>query len=318
MVRNHWVGAAVVAAGLLTFGSGAKAQLTVGANVDVTRKAGNQREEAIAINPLNPNQMFLTSNMEQTGMFAAFSTDGGVTWRSSAGQNDTSPNDFIIGDGNDTLAGSFGDVSCSWDRLGNIFLGYIDSGNMVGLAVSSDGGQTFQPLPSLGTSGVDQPTVTAGAGSNGASGSVWVTYNQGTVVAQGAAVTGLGVTHVAAFGAVQTVTGGGNFGDIAIGPAGQVMVTYEVPTSGEGPASLLMNLDPDGLGPSGFGSAITITSTNVGGFDFIPAQSERSVDAEVGLSFDLSNGPHRGRVYAIYTDEQPDESNDMNIVIRSS
>src|SRR4051812_30655994 len=102
MIRSHWVGAGVFAAGLLMWGGAAKAQLTVGPNIDVTRKAGNQREEAIAINPLNRNQMFLTSNMEQTGMFAAYSTDGGATWHSSAGQNDTNPTDFIIGDGNDT------------------------------------------------------------------------------------------------------------------------------------------------------------------------------------------------------------------------
>lgn len=316
MRRSQWIGAWMVGVGLFAAGSAANAQLTVGPNVNVTRRAGNQREESIAINPLNRNQMFLTTNVEQTGAFAAFSTDGGVTWHSSAGQNDTSPNDFIIADGNDTLAGSFGDVSCSWDRLGNLFLGYIDSGSMVGLAVSTDGGQTFRPLPSLGSSGVDQPTVTAGPGSNGAAGSVWVTYNQGAPVAQGAPVTGLGVVGV--FGAVQTVGASGNFGDIAIGPAGQVMVTYEDPTSGQGLSNLLMNLDPDGLGPSGFGAAVTISTTNVGGFDFIPAQSERSVDAEVGLAFDLSNGAHRGRVYAIYTNEQPDESNDMNIFVRFS
>jgi hypothetical protein len=319
MRRKAWIGAGVLGVGLFVSAGSAHAQLTVGPNVNVTKLPGNQREEAIAINPLNPNQMFLATNMEQEGNFAAFSTDGGVTWHSSAGQGDTKPNDFIIGDGNDTLAGSFGDVSCSWDRQGNLFLSYIDAGGMVGVAVSGDGGQTFQPLPSLGNPNVDQPTITAGAGSNGATGSVWVTYNnQGTAVAQGAAVNGLGVTHVGAFGAIQSIPGGGSFGDVAIGPNGQVAVTYMIPIGGQGPATLFMNLDADGLGAGGFGPNITISSTNVGGFDFIPAQSERSIDAEVGLAFDLSNGAHRGRLYAIYTDEQPDESNDTNIMTRFS
>ena len=45
-----------------------------------------------------------------------------------------------------------------------------------------------------------------------------------------------------------------------------------------------MNVDPLGIGPAGFGDRIFVTQTHVGGFDFIPAQPDRSVDAEAGLA----------------------------------
>jgi hypothetical protein len=61
-----------------------------------------------------------------------------------------------------------------------------------------------------------------------------------------------------------------------------------------------------------------VTSTNVGSFDTIPAQSTRAIDAEVGLAWDRSGGIHNGRVYMVYTDESSLENNDTNIFLRSS
>src|SRR5439155_23427896 len=110
----------------------------------------------------------------------------------------------------------------------------------------------------------------------------------------------------------------GNYGDIAIGPGGQVMVAYQIPQSGQTKGRVRVSLDPDGLGPQGFEPPVNIALTNVGGFDYLPAQSGRSIDAEVGLAWDRSGGPFAGRVYIIYTREDPDESNDMNVWFRSS
>ncbi len=56
----------------------------------------------------------------------------------------------------------------------------------------------------------------------------------------------------------------------------------------------------------------------MGGFDYIPPQSHRSVDAEAGLAYDRTGGTHDGRVYLVYTDETPNESNDTNIYVRFS
>lgn len=58
---------------------------------------------------------------------------------------------------------------------------------------------------------------------------------------------------------------------------------------------------------------------NVGGFDFITPQPNRSVDSEAGLAWD--NNPasaHFRRVYLVYTDETPAESNNTDIYLRYS
>src|SRR5205814_46348 len=73
--------------------------------------------------------------------------------------------------------------------------------------------------------------------------------------------------------------------------------------SGQGGGKLFVNVDPDGLGPSGFGGRTFVTETHVGGFDFIPPQPDRSIDAEPGLAWDRTGGPHNGRVYLVYTKE---------------
>src|SRR6266545_524806 len=70
--------------------------LVAGADVDVNQQTGNQREQAIAINPTNPSQLFVYSNREAAGDMATRSTDAGVTWVGSNGA------DKIVADGNDT------------------------------------------------------------------------------------------------------------------------------------------------------------------------------------------------------------------------
>ena len=110
----------------------------------------------------------------------------------------------------------------------------------------------------------------------------------------------------------------GSFGDIAVGQNGQVLTTYQDNIPTQGPSTIWTNLDPDGFGPAGFGDARAATATNVGGFDYIPPQARRSVDAEAGLAYDRSGGAHHGRVYLLYTDEQPNESDDTDIWVRHS
>jgi hypothetical protein len=88
--------------------------------------------------------------------------------------------------------------------------------------------------------------------------------------------------------------------------------------SGQGGGKIFVNVDPDGLGPAGFGDRVFVTQTHVGGFDFIPAQPDRSIDAEVGLAWDRTGGPHAGRVYMVNTAEQPNESDNTDIYVRHS
>ena len=158
---------------------------------------------------------------------------------------------------------------------------------------------------------------------------MWVTWSHGpsdnlTVVVAGAQVDGLdrfqsfNVHHVA------PVTRDGLFriyGDIAVGPEGQVLVTYSKGVSGgtaAGPAELMVQLDPDGLGSQPFGPPIRVTDTNVGPSTSIPPQAINTIDAEGNLAWDRSDGEHRGRVYLIYTDAAAVGDPDTEILLRYS
>jgi uncharacterized repeat protein (TIGR01451 family) len=287
-----------------------------GTDVNVSQLAEYENECSIISNPSNALQLFAACNHAGPGIFAARSTDGGATWTYP------DPADRTIADGDAGQgAAACCDPTLAWDTFGNLYLGYIDSAiaNIV-ILISTDGGATFNPLATFAGS-VDQPTIVAANTTDPAAPvALWAVWNQsGAMVARGAAVTGLGT--VGAFNALQNIPGtaGCSFGDIAIAPTGVVVQACQNPTGGEGPASILVNTDPDGLGPANFGAAVIATTTNVGGFDFIPAQNVRSVDAEAGLAYDSNpTSPHFGRLYLVYTDEPVDENNDTDIMLRFS
>jgi hypothetical protein len=138
------------------------------------------------------------------------------------------------------------------------------------------------------------------------------------MVATGARVSGFG--QVGAFAPVEIIPGTNNctYGDVAIGPAGQVMNVCTLTESGQGGGSIFVSVDPDGLGPAGFGDRVKVADTHVGGFDFIPAQPDRSIDAEPGLAWDRTGGPHRCRAYLVYTLETKNESSDTDIEVQYS
>ena len=294
-------------------------------NVDVSQRHLNESEEAIAVNPTNPKNIVIVTNIGHreagltAGMFEGVSFDGGATWTTQ-----------IIGN-NDNLGDSCCDPSLSFDEYGNLFMTYLyQVENTVPIALSTDGGLTFNVIKNIAappkttstkTSGdnrglfrfVDQPTITA------AKGEVWVVFNAGgPLFATGAPVTGLG--QVGAFFDGEAIPGTNNctYGDIAIGPAGQIMQACNLTESGQGGGKIFVNVDPDGLGPAGFGDRVFVAATHVGGFDFIPAQPDRSVDAEAGLVWDRTGGSHNGRVYIVYTKEQQNESDNTDIYVRYS
>lgn len=294
------------------------AQIQGNAERNTSKRTNDDNECAIAINPTNKDQIFVSSNVVGiSGLFCARSTDGGLTWTYP------DPSDKTLADGDANQgASACCDPTLTWDAFGNLYLTYINSNvNQIVTLRSTDGGATFTTLASFGPASVDQPTIVSAKTSNpNAPVALWVVWNQGgSMVARGAAVTGLGAATT--FNALQTIPGtnGASFGDIAIAPNGAVVQVSQNPTGGQGPATIICNIDADGLGPNNFGAAISVTQTNVGGFDFIPAQNSRSVDAEAGLAFDANpTSPHFGRLYLVYTEEVVNESNDMDIMVRYS
>ncbi len=294
-------------------------------NVDVSQRHLNESEEAIAVNPTNPNNIVIVTNVGHreagltAGMFEGISFDGGATWTRK-----------LIGE-NDNLGDACCDPTLSFDEFGNLFMSYLfEMENEVPIALSKDGGFSFNLIakivaPPHGTPTkaggdnrglfrfVDQPTVTA------ARGEVWVVFNAGgPMFATGAPVTGFG--QVGSFFQGEVVPGTNNctYGDVAIGPAGQVMQVCTLTESGQGGGKLFVNVDPDGLGPANFGDRVFVAETHVGGFDFIPAQVDRSIDAEPGLAWDRTEGTHNGRVYLVYTKEIQNESDNTDIFVRFS
>ncbi|PYK13727.1 MAG: hypothetical protein DME65_00865, partial [Verrucomicrobia bacterium] len=210
--------------------------------VNVSATAGNQAESFVNVNPSNTNNIVATSNDPGTpSIFRAYSTDAGATWTRG------------------TIATGVAccDGQAAWDAFGNLFLVYINNNvDQINVILSTDGGVTFSAPVTAGTGSIDQPSIAVG------NGSVWVDWNQnGSMVARGAPVTGLGTWGP--FNAQQAIPSAtGSFGGIAVGPGpngGKVIVTYQNPTGGQGPATIFANVDADGLGPGGFGPSITVS-----------------------------------------------------------
>lgn len=325
--------AALLAATIAPVASAAPASGTATPpNFDASAMHGNEAEDAIAINPTNPSNIVTMSTLPDvvSGLFEGVSFDGGQKWTRR-----------VIGTG-----APLGPICCdqqlAWDSFGNLWMAYlVNTTGDVLVALSTDGGLTFTkvadvvpttPTGSKAPSGAtpkrlrspsnnpnilgDQPSISAGPNS------VWVSYTSfpSTVVqAFGASVSGPGK-----FGSfstpesVPTSAGRGDFGDTAVGPSGQVMVTYQDQTNGQGGTDIFTAVDANGLKPGGFSDPVLLARSAVGGFDFIPAQPDRSIDAEANLAWDHSGGPHNGRVYAIWTQESPNESDNTDIMFQSS
>jgi hypothetical protein len=303
-------------------GNAASPTSSIPQNVDVSQRRGNESEVAIGVNPTNPNNIVIFTNIAEgeNGMFLAVSFDGGNSWSRR-----------IVGQGHGVFGDSCCDPSLSFDEFGNLFMSWLyNTENTVPVALSTNGGLTFDLIAKIAKPAslagrhlgderrglfhyVDQETITAGKGQ------VWIVFNAGgPMFATGAPVRGLG--RVGNFRPGQEVPGTNNctYGDVAIGPAGQVMQACNHNSAGQGGGKIFVNVDPDGLGPAGFSDHVFVTQTHVGGFDYIPPQPDRSVDAEVGLAWDRSGGPHTGRVYMVYTKENKNESDNTNIFVRHS
>jgi hypothetical protein len=266
--------------------------------INVSATTGNQAESHLVINPTNPQNMVAFSNSSGSSIFRAYTMNGGATWTR----------------GNIVPGQACCDAQAVFDLYGNLFMVYLAAAGPVNVVLSTDGGVTFSAPVTVGTGSVDQPSIAANENS------LWVDWNQGgSMRARGAPITGLGAWGP--FAAVQTPPSAtGTFGGIAVGPSangGKVMIAYQTQT-GQAPSVIYGNVDPDGLGPMNFGPRFQISTTNVGDFDYIPAQSGRSIDSEAGLVWDYSGGPFNNRVYMMYTDEVVNEGNDTEIYVRTS
>jgi hypothetical protein len=291
---------------LVTTGLAAAAPLST--NLDSSAMLGNEAEDAIAVNPTNTSNVVTMSTLPDvvSGLSVNVTRNGGQTWARR-----------VIGG---TTSDPLGDICCdqqlAWDRFGNLWMTYLVNENFhVLLALSTDGGMSFTKVAEIAPGG-DQPSIAVGANS------VWVSYATSPgkqIHAFGAPVTGLG--QFGSFTTPEDVPnpgGNGDYGDTAVGPNGQVMVTYQKNESGKGGSDIFTALDPDGLGPAGFNAPVLVAHSRVGGFDPIPAQPDRTIDDEANLAWDRSGGAHNGRAYLVWTQESPNSGNNTDIELQHS
>ena len=109
----------------------------------------------------------------------------------------------------------------------------------------------------------------------------------------------------------------GNYGEIAIGPTGQVVLTYQTPTDSAGSSAIFTSVNPTGINGT-FQNPTVAAFTNIGGLDLLPPQMHYRVDAEAGLAYDLSGGPHNGRLYMVYLESTTIKSGDTFVKVQFS
>lgn len=298
-------------------------------NFDVSRWPGTDAENAIAVNPTDPRNVAAMdcplSRAKGAGLFLGVSFDGGRTWKrrlfATAAQT-----------------GHTCDEDLAWDRYGNLWMTHITYRCEAYVGVSTDGGLHFAKVTDIvptasgapaGSSArvpgprphcyhgqaVDQPFVATGPGS------VWVSYANaasGVVQAAGARVTGRGgYGKFSPPRSIPTRHGYGGASSLAIGPHGQVLVIYENIASPRR-SRIYTALDPDGLGPRGFGRPRLLARTRVSFPDFIPAQPDRGIDAEPELAWDTGPGRHHGRLYVVWTQAAPQNKDHLNVMFQHS
>jgi hypothetical protein len=307
--------------------------------VNVSHRTTNQSEAAVAASPLDPNDVVIASNVQHGyGLFVAVSHDAGGTWSRDVIGND------------DAFGRACCDPTITWDAHGNLFLSWLGFGKLryptnVPVLLSTDAGDSWSifdkirpPDPHIravatATQGVraseggpkddegdrgpgflDQPTITAGPHS------LWAIWNnEGQMQATGARIRGLG--HIGAFKPVRDIPDAYNctFGDIAIGPGGAVAHVCQKDRDRHTPVDSIFRftIDADGLRPGRFARPQVIAETNVSLFEPIKAQRVRTVDAESALAW-IRTGAQRGRLVLMFNDEEPDQSDNTNVYVKTS
>src|SRR4051794_10889194 len=135
------IATALVATSAGTAGASTRLRLVSGpTNVDVSQRPGNESEETVAVNPTNPKNIVIVTNVDHpaAGLFEGVSFDGGATWTTK-----------LIGD-NDNLGDACCDPSLSFDRYGNLFMTYLYNVELeVPIALSTDGGLHFNLIANI-------------------------------------------------------------------------------------------------------------------------------------------------------------------------
>lgn len=299
-------------------------------NTNVSLQGGGNSEMEAAIDPTNPRNLATMGhgNNGPGDMRFAYSTDAGRTWT----QTDIGAAQDGGSAGQDRI-----DPRCAYDRFGNLYVCYFTRGpapaRTLYVLQSIDKGVTWstvQVVPAPAATIDKQWLVTGVNAANPAEEAIYVGWDDATsggILASGATCTGAGAA-VSAFSApIQIIdlpvpgAPGNQYSNACVGPNGDLHVTWMsfsgAPANGEGPSLLAYDRCPGGIAAGvfvgAFGADVIVNVTNFGDFDSIPAQPVRESYAMPEVAAVLV-GPSAGRVCIVYGVENPDESNDTDIV----
>lgn len=296
------------------------ASATVGGNVDVSNECGPQSETFITINPNKPKVLAAGSNeIFRLPMRGYFSSNGGTSWGGV---------DLPLPPAKGANGTDFGsDPTLAFDTQNNVFYGYIVvffgngngiNGTEMAVARSTDGGKTYPNVTFFSFEGGenhfnDKPMITADT--NAASvfrDNVYIAWDAASGGSIGGGVrVGTSSDHGATFSVTRADDPSGPGRSIgaspAVGPNGELYVAW----NDYGANAIVFNRSID-AGRS-WGVPVTISRKTLP-FDIaIPAESFRGALVYPSLGVDISNGPHRGRVYCSWMDLTPANVTDIFI-----
>lgn len=252
---------------------------SVSPNLNLNGAPASQVEPSIAVDPREPR--FVAAAWAQslslgfTSLFVARSQDAGASWERR------------------NIIDGAGEPELGFDAFGNLFVAFIERRNgletpfpVARLWLSTDHGASFTPVASFpAPAGVHRVALGVGGGA------VWTVVRNATsggLTAFGAPVAGPGAVGTFVSATLSGVTKA-DHPAVAVGPDGSVFVAVQNP--GDGPATIDVRRDPDGVGPAPFEAPVEVTN-------YQPFQN----DPLPRVAVDRSAGPTRGRAYLVYQD----------------
>lgn len=284
-------------------------------NVRVSRPESISPEEVtIAINPANPLNLAAGANID----FYYFSTDGGFTW--TEGRLTSS-------------LGVYGDPCVAFDAEGNLYYAHLsnassgDSLDRIVVQKSTDGGMTWNDGVGAGLNppkDQDKEWLMADHTNSPFRNNLYMAWtefdNYGSADPNDS--TRILFSHSADFGAswstpVRISDRGGDCLDEdntvegavpAVGPNGEIYLSWA------GPLGLMFDKSTDG--GKTFGKDIFVSS-QIGGWDFAVPGIYRANGLPVTVC-DVSDSPHRGAVYVLWSDQRNGADNTDVFLIKAT
>ena len=300
------------------------AAITVGPIVDATPLRYSQVAPQIAVNPLNSQDLVMVAqNVEnQAAIPVEYSFNGGQSWTRN----------YITGNTDGLPANNPRvDPRVAFDSYGNVYVAYEVAASYTEIRIvvarSSNDAVTFSAVSTaVGGAGcnADYPNIATGpAAANSRKQAIWISYTDyadpNAIRVKAVYATSSGLGQLSSFSSPQGVgAAGGDVANLAVGSSGQVAIAYETQQNPTGPDNIMISVNAKGTNGGGFNRNYLASTTNVGPYDPIPAEPNRTIDAVPQVAFDRSGDSTDGRLYLVYTDAVAPGSADTNIELRYS